>query len=106
VTVTEKRRHPRAAIDLPVLFAIKGGSTWEHGVGKDISLGGIFVAAQVVAPFGAEIVVRVQLQTASGTLGEFDLPGVVRWVRDGGMGVQFGLLGVHETRAITDLAAR
>ena len=34
---------------------------------------------------------------------DFDLPGVVRWVRTDGMGVQFRLLGVHETHAITEV---
>jgi hypothetical protein len=33
----------------------------------------------------------------------FALPGVVRWNRDGGMGVQFGLIGARETHAITEL---
>jgi hypothetical protein len=43
------------------------------------------------------------LFAASGAEEEFALPGVVRWVRDRGMGVQFGLLGVQETHAITEL---
>ena len=34
----------------------------------------------------------------------FALPAVVRWVRNGGMGVQFGLLGARETHTITELA--
>jgi hypothetical protein len=101
--VIEKRRHARTAIDMPVQFARKGGTTWETGVGKDISLGGIFIESAVAAPFGADIVVRAQLWTASGNMADFDLPGIVRWVRAGGMGVQFGLLGIHETRAITEL---
>jgi hypothetical protein len=29
---------------------------------------------------------------------------VVRWVRDGGMGVQFGLLGAVETHIITEIS--
>ena len=33
----------------------------------------------------------------------FALPGVVRWNRDDGMGVQFGLIGARETHAITEL---
>jgi hypothetical protein len=105
VEVIEKRRYARAAIDMPVLFALKDGSTWESGVGKDISLGGIFIEASAVAPFGAAIVVRVNLRTATGSHADFDLPGIVRWVRAGGMGVQFGLLGVHETHAITELSS-
>jgi type IV pilus assembly protein PilZ len=101
--VIEKRRYSRAAIDLPVLFVRKGEERWAGGTGKDISIGGIFIETDAVAPFAAEIVVRVQMKTASGGLADFDLPGVVRWVRDGGMGVQFGNLGVHETHAITEL---
>jgi hypothetical protein len=102
--VIEKRRHARAVVDLPVQFARKGGSTWESGVGKDISLGGMFIETASAAPFGSEIVVRVELRTAAGSLAEFDLPAIVRWVRSGGMGVQFGSLGVHETHAITEVA--
>jgi hypothetical protein len=104
--VIEKRRHARTDIDLPVYFVQKGGTNWVPGVGKDISLGGIFIESESGAPFAAEIIVRVQLKTAAGNMADFDLPGVVRWVRSGGMGVQFGLLGVHETHAITELGKR
>ena len=76
---------------------------WAEGIGKDISLGGMFVETETPASFNAEIVVRVGLRTATGAISDFDLPATVRWVRAGGMGVQFGLLGVHETRAITEL---
>jgi type IV pilus assembly protein PilZ len=34
------------------------------------------------------------------------IPGVVRWARDGGMGVQFGLLGARETHAIMSLVQK
>jgi type IV pilus assembly protein PilZ len=100
----EKRRHARASIDLPVLFAVKGAPSHGQGIGKDISIGGMFIETQMTATFGAEIVVRVRLRTPSGADQDFDLPGVVRWVRAGGMGVQFGLLGALETHAITELA--
>ncbi len=99
----EKRRHARASIDLPVLFAVKGAASHGQGVGRDISIGGMFIETSNAAAFGAEIIVRVRLHTASGTDRDFDLPGVVRWVRSGGMGVQFGLLGALETHAITEL---
>jgi type IV pilus assembly protein PilZ len=101
--VIEKRRYARATIDLPVSFALKGGAGQEGGIGKDISIGGIFIETDAAAPFGAEVVVRVRFKTPSGNAQDFDLPGVVRWVRDGGMGVQFGLLGALETHAITEL---
>ena len=34
------------------------------------------------------------------------LPGIVRWVKPGSMGIQFGLLGARETYAITELLAK
>ena len=98
----EKRRHARASIDLPVLFAVKGTETQGQGIGKDISIGGMFIETEVTAKFGAEVIVRVHLHTPAGDQ-DFDLPGVVRWIRNGGMGVQFGLLGALETHAITEL---
>jgi type IV pilus assembly protein PilZ len=101
--VIEKRRYVRASIQLPVLFALKGGSAFADGMGKDISVGGMFIETEVGAPFSAEIVVRVKLPTPAGGLKDYDLPAVVRWVRADGMGVQFGLLGAHETHAITEL---
>lgn len=99
----EKRRYARASIDLPVLFAVKGGDSHGQGIGKDVSIGGMFIETHTPASFGAELVVRVRLRTPAGGEQDFDLPGVVRWVRDGGMGVQFGLLGALETHAITEL---
>ncbi|MBX3229587.1 MAG: PilZ domain-containing protein [Labilithrix sp.] len=100
----EKRRHARASIDLPVLFAIKGANGHGQGIGKDISIGGMFIETDETATFGADVVVRVRLRTPTGGEQDFDLPGVVRWVKNGGMGVQFGLLGALETHAITELS--
>ena len=99
----EKRRYARAAIDMPVQFAVKGGAGSASGIGKDISIGGIFIETDAPAAFKAEVIVRVRLRTPSNDDRDFDLPGVVRWVRSGGMGVQFGLLGALETHAITEL---
>jgi hypothetical protein len=36
----------------------------------------------------------------------FALPGVIRWMRNGGMGVQFGLLGARETYTITEVVKK
>ncbi|MBX3225359.1 MAG: PilZ domain-containing protein [Labilithrix sp.] len=99
----EKRRYARASIDLPVQFAVKGSTGSASGIGKDVSIGGMFIETDAPASFGAEVVVRVRLRTPSNEDQDFDLPGVVRWVRSGGMGVQFGLLGALETHAITEL---
>jgi Tfp pilus assembly protein PilZ len=100
--VIEKRAYQRSTIDAPLTFVLKGKAEQSfQGVGKDISLGGMFVEAQQPAAFGAEVVVHVRLPGNSRT---FALPGRVRWVRPGGMGVQFGNLGAVETHTITELA--
>jgi type IV pilus assembly protein PilZ len=101
--VIEKRRYARNPIQLPILFALKGGAEYAEGTGTDVSVGGMFIQTEITAPFGAEIVVRARLKTATGEWKDYDLPAIVRWVRTGGMGVQFGLLGAHETHAITEL---
>lgn len=97
----EQRRHNRAQIDVPLTFVQKGSEAPLHGVAKDISIGGMFIQTDTPAAFGSEVTVKVKLPTAKA---ELTLRGVVRWVRDGGMGVQFGLMGALETHAITELA--
>lgn len=104
--IEEKRRHARAPVDLPVAFVMKKGDAEVRGegVGTDISIGGMYIQTDAAVLFGAEVLMRVRLRSATHDYGEFDLPGVVRWVRKGGMGVQFGLIGAHETHAITELS--
>jgi len=82
------------------VFSRKGQSERVTGQSTDISLGGMFIETTQPAPFGAEIVVHVHVP---GEPSAFALPGVVRWVRSDGMGVQFGLLGARETHTITEL---
>lgn len=101
--VIEQRRYARTRIDSPLTFVVKGKEEATAGVGKDIAIGGMFVETAAPAAFGADIVVHVQLP---GQKEAIALPGVVRWVRDGGMGVQFGLLGAVETHIITELGRK
>jgi hypothetical protein len=62
----------------------------------------MFVETATPAPFGADIIIHVELPAEDGPV-SVSLPGVVRWVRGAGMGVQFGLLGAVETHIITDI---
>lgn len=101
--LVEQRRHARAPIDCPTSFSVKGAPGRTEGLAKDISVGGMFIETTAPAPFGANVIVHVGLP---GAQARCDLPGVVRWVRDGGMGVQFGLLGAIETHAITEISRR
>ena len=96
----ELRRHSRAAVDVPVEFVGKGGTERSAGRARDISLGGMFIETDAPLPFSAEVIVHLTLPSQKAP---FALPGVVRWNRNGGMGVQFGLIGARETHAITEL---
>lgn len=101
--MTDKRRHPRTPIDVPLFFNVKGEPDERDGTGKDISIGGMFMSAPNPAPFGAEITIQLSLPGSDEVL---VVAGIVRWVRHGGMGIQFGLLGVLETHVITEVARR
>ena len=96
----EKRSHPRVSTDFTVRCELKDGAAFE-GVAKDISLGGMFVeSSHAPPPFGTQVTIIGQLP-GSGTSAR--LPGIVRWAKPGGLGVQFGLLGARETHAIAKL---
>lgn len=98
------RRHPRVPADhAPVRFASKGGEPLGDGFAKDVSLGGMFVVTEAPAAFNADIVVHLALPGADA---ELEIPARVRWTNRDGFGVQFGLIGVRETRAITEFVAR
>lgn len=99
----EKRRYARAPLQKPVSFSVKGEAGVRQGMGKDIAVGGMFVETDAPAPFGADVIIHVELP---GQDGPVSLPGVVRWLRDGGMGVQFGLLGAVETHIITEIGRK
>ncbi len=96
----EQRRHARAPINAQLNFFVKGQPERRDGLAKDISVGGMSIETSLAPRFGAEVIVHVELPGATEPL---VLPGVVRWVRGGAIGVQFGLLGAIETHAITEL---
>jgi hypothetical protein len=98
--VVELRRHRRAILNVPVEFVAKGSNERVSGHARDISLGGMFIVTSTPLPFSAEIIVHVSLPTQKAP---FAFPGVVRWTRNDGMGIQFGLIGARETHAITEL---
>jgi uncharacterized protein (TIGR02266 family) len=98
--LVELRRFNRTPLDTPVSFSRKGSAGLTTARAKDLSLGGMFIETATPVPFGGEVVIQLRLPK---TKDELTLPGVVRWVRDGGMGIQFGNLGAKETHAITEV---
>jgi uncharacterized protein (TIGR02266 family) len=104
ITLFEHRRFVRAPVDVAVIFTGKNNTAEElRGRSKDISVGGMFITTASVVPFGSEVTIRLRLPHAKD---ELTLPGVVRWVRDDGMGIQFGNLGAKETHEITEVVRR
>jgi type IV pilus assembly protein PilZ len=97
--VPEKRRHFRKPVDFAVEFNVGEGAR-QPGICRDFSLGGMHIDSHEPAPYGANVTVYLQL---AGRPGVSALPGIVRWVKAGSMGVQFGLLGAHDTYAISEL---
>jgi type IV pilus assembly protein PilZ len=95
-----KRRPSRAPIEVPLFFFLKGNDIEHQGIARSISLGGMLIETIGRVPFQAEISTHLSLPGWDEIL---VLPGIVRWIRDGHVGVQFGSLGPLETHIITDL---
>ncbi len=100
--MVERRRSIRLPVNVPLTFTAADGLS-ASGVARDMSLGGMLIETAASVAFGAEVAVRI---TFPGRADPMTLPGIVRWARDGGLGVQFGLLGARATHAITELVAR
>jgi type IV pilus assembly protein PilZ len=92
----EKRDHPRAAVEIAVSCEQVGVLPFV-GKTRDLGIGGAFIESAHLPPFGAAVVVVGRLPGATNDL---RLPGIVRWVKPEGFGVQFGCLGPRETHAI------
>lgn len=97
--MTDLRRFARAPFVVDLTFST--ADTGDHtGRARDISLGGMFITTDDAVPFGTQVTVRFTLPSEPT---ELTLRAVVRWSGTGGMGVQFGSLGVVETHHITEL---
>ncbi len=95
----EKRSHARVPLEIQIVCEPKGSARFE-ATSKDISIGGMYIEAAETLKFGDELVIVALLP---GAKQETRLPAVVRWVKPGGFGVQFGLLGAVETHLISEL---
>jgi hypothetical protein len=100
--VEDKRVHPRVNLDSQVSCELRDAAPFT-GMAKDISIGGMFIESSEIVPFGTEITIGCRLP---GTKAELRLPGIVRWAKPTGFGVQFGSLGARETHAISQLLKR
>lgn len=97
-SVHEKRQHPRVVVDLPASMEVDGSEAFPVFL-RDASVGGAFLETPETLAFGARVTVIVSLPG----LADARLPGIVRWNKPTGLGVQFDLLGARETHALTTL---
>ncbi len=95
----DKRSHPRVPLAVSITCEVSGGAP-VTGLSKDISVGGMFIESDAQLGFGTEVSIVLRLPN---TKADSRLPGIVRWLKPGGFGVQFGLLGARETHAISEL---
>jgi hypothetical protein len=99
--VDEKRRHQRTIINLPVSCEGAGGAPFEANA-RDVSVGGMFVETNVAPAFGTNLTIIGNFPGGPG----LRLPAIVRWTTPGGFGVQFGLLGAHETHVLAAIVQK
>jgi hypothetical protein len=97
----EKRAQSRSVVRIAVTCITDGGAS-VTGVSRDLSTGGIYIEATEIPAFGTKISLKLE---APG-LYEISLPGIVRWTKADGFGVQFQLLGARETHALAELVRK
>lgn len=97
----EKRRHPRVVINLPVACEVAGGPKFAANA-RDVSVGGMFVEAEVAPAFGTKLTITGDFPGGPG----MKIPAIVRWLTTDGFGVQFGLLGAHETHVLASIVSK
>jgi hypothetical protein len=95
-----KRSTPRFSIQLPVVVLVEGVRM--EGTAVNVGMGGMFIAGPQLA-YGQQVQI---IAVVPGSNEELQLPGIVRWGDEKGFGVQFQLLGAHQTFALTSLMAR
>ncbi len=96
----ERREHLRERVGLKVLFQVEGGKPQE-GICKNLSHGGMFLECSPVPAFNAKLELHLDVEQEVGLA----LTGVIRWTVATGAGIQFDLMGVRETRVISELIA-
>lgn len=98
--MTEKRKYPRQPVELRASLQVDGMDGVIESAVKDMSIGGMFFYTDHKLPFGTHVKAFVAFPQP---LGVMEIPAVVRWFDDAGVGLQFGLLGARETHAIAQV---
>jgi type IV pilus assembly protein PilZ len=103
---SDARMDGRVELSLPVQIVHDDGAqdaARAEGSARNVSIGGMFVVTELRLPFGAALMIRIDLPGMSQLA---ELPAVVRWTSAEGMGVQFGVMGARETHGLLSLMKR
>ncbi len=95
-----QREFARSLVDIPVELIVQGHAATIVATVRNLSIGGAFIATRTSPRYGAAVSVRIALP---GRVEPSLLPATVRWTSSEGFGVQFGMLGLHETCDILEL---
>jgi len=94
----EKRSHDRFAIQLDIVLV--QGETRTSGQTRDLSLGGMFVHTAKPMRFGSEVTLLISIPRLKY---EGEVPAVVRWNSQGGVGLAFRSLRARDVHAFNQL---
>lgn len=93
--MVDKRQHTRSPVALDARVLRAGAAPLDARV-VDLSFGGAFIEVAAAFAFGDALTLSLELPD----VGRVELPATARWVKPGGVGVQFGLLGARVTHAL------
>ena len=97
----EKRAYSRSVVRIAVTCTTEGGAI-VSGVTQDISVGGVYIEASEIPAFGTRVTLELQALELKG----LKIPGIVRWTKLAGFGVQFQLLGARETHGLALIVSK
>lgn len=96
-----RRLHERFDVELPVVILHDGVEIPAATI--NLSLGGMLIKTERRIAFGANVLIRMELPALKEPA---EIAAVVRWDRDGQVGVQFSALRAKDTWALNQLMKR
>ncbi|UJR87033.1 PilZ domain-containing protein [Sandaracinus amylolyticus] len=93
-----RRVHERYALALDVTLKHPDGES--AGLTQNVSLGGALIEIKDRITFGAEVRLRLRLPPLKE---DAEIPAIVRWIKDGLVGIQFGSLRAKEVWAFNQM---
>lgn len=94
----EKRSHDRYSIQLDIVL-VQGDARYA-GTTRDLSLGGMFVHTTAALRFATEVTLQISVASLKY---EGEIPAVVRWNSQGGIGLAYRSLRARDVHAFNQL---